>query len=439
MTTVGQLSNQVKHIWQQGSFQTELDDALHQTLRHQALAGVKATLETALERELDAHLGFAHHQQRTVGGKPPEQQRSGFFLRGLATEFGTIADLRVPKLRAGNAARVWQVLTRHQSVWQSLLDKGLYLYGLGLSLRDLQEIFYLLFDNVLSVSAVNQVTLTAQAAMSRWRQQPLADTPPILLVDGVWVKILYPTGETWTDQSGHQRRTMRGQEQVLLAALGVWPDGRHYLLHYLPAKAEQPESWAAFFQQLSARGLVASSVQLVVSDGSSGLLEALATALPHAQLQRCVVHKVRGMERYLSYSALPSHDSQSGQALSESAARLQRRQQIKAAALEIFDAPTQREAQQRLAAFEAHWTPLEPKAVHNFTWGIKRCFHFYQFPTQLHPLIRSTNTLERFFREFRDKADEIGSFPNEASALTIFHLVMVREHAKHHRVAFVKT
>ena len=57
----------------------------------------------------------------------------------------------------------------------------------------------------------------------------------------------------------------------------------------------------------------------------------------------------------------------------------------------------------------------------------------------MHPWIRSTHALERFFREFRNKSDEIGSFPNEDSALSVFHLVMLREHAKHHRLDFAKT
>jgi len=92
-----------------------------------------------------------------------------------------------------------------------------------------------------------------------------------------------------------------------------------------------------------------------------------------------------------------------------------------------------------LASFEARWTPVEPKAVHNFTWGLKRCFTFYQFPAEMHGWIRSTNLLERFFREFCTKADEIGAFPNEDSGLTIFYLVMVREHAKHDRANFAKT
>ena len=178
---------------------------------------------------------------------------------------------------------------------------------------------------------------------------------------------------------------------------------------------------------------------MVVSDGSNGLLESLKTALPHTQLQRCTVHQVRGFERYLSYADLPTQDAQTGQVLTPEAARQQRRHAMKTEALEIFEADTRAEAETRLATFEAKWEPLEAKAVHNFRWGIQRCFTFYQFEKSLHPLIRSSNLLERFFREFRNKSDEIGVFPNETSCLTLFHLVLVREHAKHDRVDFAKT
>jgi len=41
--------------------------------------------------------------------------------------------------------------------------------------------------------------------------------------------------------------------------------------------------------------------------------------------------------------------------------------------------------------------------------------------------------LERLFREFRTKSDEIGVFPNEMSCLTVFWLVVQHDHAKHDR------
>jgi transposase-like protein len=412
---------------------------LEAALREQALAGVRTALETALSEELDAALGFAPYARLESGPKPAEQQRSGYFRREVLTLYGRLADLRVPKLRRGNRQRQWRILTRYQSTLQGVLDRALYAYAMGLSLRDLQELLYVFVGHILSHTAVNRITLAVQDIMTTWRSQPLEATPPVLLVDGVWVKILYPTGQTWTDASGHVRQEVRGEERVILAGLAVWPDGRHAILHYEVAVAETQDTWAAFLTHLLERGLDPSGVQLVVSDGTHGLLEAMAQHLPQTASQRCTEHKARGLERYLTYQTLPTVDATTGQPLSESQARHQRHAEILHEARDIFQAPTETEARQRLESFETKWTPLEPKAVHNFTWGLKRCFTFYQFPDELHVLIRSTNLLERFFREFRTKADEIGAFPNEESGLTIFYLVMVREHAKHDRVDFAKT
>jgi transposase-like protein len=124
--------------------------------------------------------------------------------------------------------------------------------------------------------------------------------------------------------------------------------------------------------------------------------------------------------------------------LTETEAKAQRKTEISQDAHDIFKAPTRTEAQERLTRFVDKWQSLEPRAVKNFTWGLKRCFVCYDFDPALYPLIHSTNLLERFFREFRAKSDEIGAFPNETSCLTIFHLVMLRDHAKHQRFDFAK-
>ena len=83
---------------------------------------------------------------------------------------------------------------------------------------------------VLSRTAVNRVSLAVQSQMAAWRQQPITDTPPLLIIAGVWGTMLYPTGVMWTDRSGHERQEVRGQERVILTALAVWPDGRHHIL-----------------------------------------------------------------------------------------------------------------------------------------------------------------------------------------------------------------
>lgn len=432
MPTIAEVKAQVERIWL-ATFQSSLAETVTQQVRQHALAGVQSALETALVEELNAYRTHWYAHQPPFSCLPPSLQRSGSYARQLLTAYGYIPDLRVPKLRAGNRERPWQILTRYQRAMPDLLERALYLYTLGLSIRDLQEAVYVLFGHLLSRDALNRVTLAAQSPMEAWRQRPIADTPPFLIVDGVWVQLLAPTGQTWIDRSGHERREMRGQDQVVVAVMGVWPDGRHQLLAYEAASGEDSEAWATLFANLKQRGLDPNLVRLVVSDGSTGLPAALTRELPGAQQQRCVVHKVRGVEQSFLYRELPKLDPMSQEALGPEAARRLRRQQVSSEAHAIFEAPTRAEAEQRLACFRATWEPVEPEVVRKLAHDIDRCFTFYQVDLELHHLVRSTNLLERFFREFRTKTDEIGAFPNEQSCLVLFHLIVTRDDAKHDR------
>jgi len=438
MPRVAELKDQVDRIWF-ASFHTELTDTLTQQLREQALVGVQAALEAALREEVADYRDRLRTAARAAGRTPSPFRCAGQYHRRVLTTYGLIPDLRVPKLRSGNAERPWQILTRYQLAMQLVLDQALYLYTLGLSIRDLQEALYLVFGHVLSRAAVNRVTIAAQSPMQAWRTRPITDTPPILIVDGVWVQILAPTGHTFLDRSGHARAEMRGQEQVVLAVMGVWEDGHHEILHYEATDAENSESWSAVLAALTQRGLNPAAVRMVVSDGSTGLPAALTQALPAAQQQRCTVHKIRGLERQFCYRDLPMTDPTTQEALTFEQARRQRRLQVTTDAHAIFEAPTRTEALARLDTLRTTWGPLEPEVVRLLTKDIALSLTFYQFDGSLHPLVRSTNLLERFFREFRTKADEIGSFPNEVSCLTVFHLIVVRDHAKHDRGKVAQT
>jgi transposase-like protein len=433
MSTIAQVKHQVNRIWY-ASFQTDLADTLASHLRRHALAGVQAALEMALVEELEVH-----RQPYRQHALPAALQRSGTYTRRVLTTHGFIPDLHIPKLRAGNRARSWQVLTRYQLSMPLLLDQALYLYTLGLSIRDLQEALYVLFGHVLSREAVNRVTRAAQSPMDTWRTQPITDTPPILLVDGVWGQVLQPTGALWIDQSGHERREMRGVDQVILTVMGVWPDGRHQILHYQLAATEDTAAWSDLLTTLIGRGLDAATIQLVVSDGSTGLPAALASHLPNAKQQRCVVHKIRGLERSFCYRDLTMIDPLTQEPLTYEAARRLRRQHLSTDAHAIFEAPTRAEADARLAVFRTTWGGLEAEVVRLLTKDVAACLTFYQFDQSLHRLIRSTNLLERFFREFRTKSDEIGAFPNDISCLVVFHLIVIRDDAKHDRGQTAKT
>jgi putative transposase len=407
-----------------GGIHVGLSEKLSESLRLAVLSTVKTVMEGALEEELSEYLS------QMSGEKP---QRSGSYPRGLNTQYGRISDLQVPKLRNRNGDRPWQILERYQRSLGNLMDWLCSLYVMGLSLRDLQEALYFLLNRVLSVSAVNQITLQVQRKLNEKRQSLILGTPPIILVDGVWVDIQYPIADEYKeDRSGHLRQCRAVQERVILAVMAVWGDGRHELLHYEIAESESEENWKTAFKNLIARGFDAKQLKLVSSDGGVGIPGAIAAYFPNADQQRCITHKVRGIERHMNYLELPKLESEE-KSLKVSEIKKQRRFEITSDAYQIYDAPDLSSAMTLLRLFEQKWQSLEPDGVRTFLKDIELTFTFYKFNPELHHHIRTTNHLERLFREFRTKSDEIGAFPNETSCLTVFCLVVERDHAKHDR------
>jgi putative transposase len=421
--TIAKRKEQILRI-KSASFQSELNEQLEVHLRQRVLETVQSTIEAALVEEA----------KTDRAGLTPQPRRSGYYPRQLNTRYGQIKRLSVPKLRHSNKERTWLILERHQSSLGSLLDLAGYLYVMGLSLRDLQETLYWLLGSVLSRTAVNQITLRMHQSRQSHQEHPFADTPPILIVDGVWVDIQYTLADFKIDQAGHHRQSRQAQERVILVAMAVWPDGRYHIFHYEIAETEAEQTWLTFFEHLIGRGLNPDKVELLVSDGSKGLLSAMKQCLPNARQQRCITHKVRGLKPYLTYRDLPQV-TDTGQTLPPPEAKQQRWQQLKHEAYAIYEAASFEQAQDHLQAFVEKWQPLEPEAVHAFQSGIQHTFTFYDFGKELHRHIRTTNHLERFFREFRTKSDEFGAFPNEDSCLTLFFWVMLRDHAKHDRLS----
>ena len=130
---------------------------------------------------------------------------------------------------------------------------------------------------------------------------------------------------------------------------------------------------------------------------------------------------------------MPTQDAQA-QVLSPTEAKKLRYSQIQADAYDIYKTDDWMEAIERLVTFVQTWQSVEPHAIRTFLNDIALTFSFYGLDVSLYPLVRTTNALERLFREFRAKTDEIGTFSNEASCLTLFFLVMQRDHAKHDRL-----
>src|SRR5262249_3393235 len=114
--------------------------------------------------------------------------------------------------------------------------------------------------------------------------------------------------------------------------------------------------------------------------------------------QRCVVHKLRNLER-----KSPKH------ALSE----------VKEDFHRIVYAESLTAALGAFTAFERKWRTCCPRVVRSLQEGGEELLSFFQFPKSQWKTLRTTNVIERLHEEFRRRVKTQGSLPTEDAALIL--------------------
>ncbi|MCP4537488.1 MAG: hypothetical protein GY832_10110 [Chloroflexi bacterium] len=334
-------------------FQHPVSQALMEQIGNQVQQVITRTIEEALIEEVKGHLGpylavqdkWFERYERTRAAKLAHQHRSPMGA----------GKVRIPKLRKGNKKRTWQVLERYERNFGPWLDLQLHLYRLGLSQYDLQEILHLGFGQVLSLKAVQHLTDVAQREMETFRQTPLDDTPSALVVDGVNIKVLLPSRMYSTNQRGQRRQVKYREDRVILAALGVWPDGDYQIIDFEMVEKETKTSWKKLFRNLLSKDLDKSLLQLIVSDGRPGLHTAIRSVFPKTvKHQRCIFHKLKNLGDNLTYKNLEMDPNLSRREARKQAKKARARAILRDAA-HIYSGRDTKTIRQRMTDFRRKW------------------------------------------------------------------------------------
>lgn len=360
------------------------EDSLWGDLRPELLAAVRTVLETTMETELWQQLQ-ADHYERTSCRKG---YRNGYYQRGLVTELGLVDALRVPRARAfayhpsflDRAARRTRVIDR--VLRQAFLR--------GLSVRETARLAETLTGVALSAAAVSRLTRELDQRVAAFHRRRVTFAARYLLVDGLWVSV---------------RGAGRARKRVVLAVYGIDAAGRRELLDYRQAAAESTEAWRALLTSLVARGLDPDGVVLVTADGAGGIAAAVAEALPGAALQRCWTHRVRNI-----LDALPPAE----------------RRPCLAGLRAVYRARTRRAAVAAYWRWARAWRPRHPVLVRRLEADLDELLAVFGLPEAVRASLRTTNLLERAFREFRRRLRPIGSLADRRSADRILYGQLLR-------------
>jgi putative transposase len=180
---------------------------------------------------------------------------------------------------------------------------------------------------------------------------------------------------------------------ALLVCVGVDEEGFREVLAMEVASTGKGAAYTSLVRGLIDRGV--SGVRLVVSDDHEGIKAAVAAELPGVEGQRCVVHFERNVLAHVPASEM-----------SEVA------EDLKA----VFKVRREKTARKLVKGFVELYGSRFPKAVSVFEAGIDDALSYLSFSGSHHARLRTTNMLERLFREVKRRTKVVGMFPNEVSA-----------------------
>lgn len=320
-----------------------------------------------------------------------EDRRNGSYRRHLLTSIGDIA-LRVPRTRRYNPVTVAQAYARRtQDVDRCILA----CFVLGLSTRKVAEALLPVLGERVSPSTVSDVAKILDQAVEAFHQRPLKNGYRVLQFDGVVLS----------------RKTGAGPlRRPVLVALGIRPDGRKEIIDFLMASGESQAAWEGFLNELYRRGLTGEGCEQITIDGCGGLRAALETVYPRIPVGRCWAHKVRNVLDY---------------------ARKANREEMKKGLRRIYEAPTRWRACQAAVRFGARWEAIYPKAVRCLMKDLEELLAFYEFTDpEWRRAARTTNAIERRFREVRRRTRPMGVFSDRTSIERIMYALFAYENQR---------
>ncbi len=365
---------------EQTSPQVPDQQAFHEQLRALTRSAVRVVIEEVMREELTQFLGAAW------GESTPERKgyRNGTYTRDLATSSGSLEELHVPRDREGKFHT--QAFERYSRYEPQVAEGLTQMFVAGVSTQKVGEVAQTLIGVAPSASTVSRLNQTLTEQFETWRQRHLHEHWRVLYLDGVHFDI---------------RHGDQVDSTIILTALGVDLEGNKEVLALRACAEEDKDGWSCLLHDLRQRG--ATQIDLIVTDGHEGLLAAIAALFPVTPRQRCVVHKQRNV-----MNAIPKRE----------------RDPIATELAGIWKAATKEEALVHLAAFQGKYQKRYPEAVRSLMEDKEHLLTFYDFPPVMHRYIRTTNAIESFFSNVRQRTDQIDTFTTETSCLTIVWAVM---------------
>lgn len=335
-----------------------------------AMAGMtKVLLEVMAESEVERRAGARLHER----GENRADYRNGYRTRTAQLSY-QVVEIRIPRLRGQGFVPSF-LEPGHRAIAQveGWVDKAL-MAGLGRS-----EVIRLLESTTgcrPSETVLKRVQLALDKRVKEFRERPLRGRYQYLFLDAAWAKDIVGLNAT---------------RVCIMTAVGVTYSGEKEILGFERTSLENESGWRGFLSRLVSRGLKPSELTLVISDEHGGLLKAASEVLGDVPHQLCWAHRMRNARK-----AVDACD----------------RKAVVAGLQDVYKALNLWAAKKALGRWCARWRVKYPGLVASVEQDSGLLLAFFACPKLHWEYLRTSNPIERVFRELRRQQYGCGAFAN---------------------------
>ena len=335
---------------------------------------LKQFLESALEAEMSEHLD----EQKREGGN----KRNGKGKKTIKSSTGSF-DIETPQDRQSSFDP--QIVKKRETVLaDSLQDKIIGLYGLGMSLRDISDHIKEMYDTEISHTLLGQITDRIIPQVKAWQNRPLEPVYCIVWMDAMHYKV---------------RSEGKVEHKALYNILGINAAGMKEVLGMYVSESEGANFWLQVLTDLHNRGL--KDILIACTDNLKGFSEAIQSVYPKAEVQSCIVHQVRNSLKYVA-----SKDQKVFM------------KELK----EVYRADTKELAEMALLNLSEKWGKKYPIVIQSWEANWEKLTTYFQYTAPIRKLIYTTNAVEGYHRQIRKVTKTKGAFTSDMALLKLVYL-----------------
>ena len=328
-------------------------------------------LENALNQLLKYELTvFLDYEPYDPIGYNSGNSRNGYYQRQLKTTYGTL-NITVPRDRIGEF--VQQLIPSYKQTGNDLETTVVQLYKKGITTREVADLIEKMYGHHYSPATISNITKLVDEDVKAFHNRPVKERYVVIYCDATFLSV----------------RRDSVQKEAMHTLIGIDEKGHKEALDYSLFPSESKENYRSLLQSLKSRGL--KDVLLFVSDGLTGLQDAVLEEFPKAKHQACWTHIARNvMNRVRASDKLEVGDD----------------------LRHIHQAENLKEAQVRYEYFCKKWSFKYPKVIALLNKH-DNLFTFLEFPKAIQRSLYTNNMIENFNKRVKKQTKVKEQFPNE--------------------------